>query len=98
MTEENSPVPEQAFGATAQPEASAQKVTIDGTEYALDSLSENARNQIANLRVTDQEIGRLQQQLGIAKTARLAYANALKKELEQMEQAPVTPALNGGDL
>lgn len=62
-----------------------QKVTIDGTEYALDQLSENARNQVVNLRVTDQEISRLNQQLAIAQTARTAYANALKKELDDAE-------------
>lgn len=86
MTDETANVSGQPLGGTPQPETSAQKVSIDGTEYALDSLSENARNQIANLRVTDQEITRLQQQLGIVKTARLAYANALKKELEQLGQ------------
>lgn len=42
-----------------------QTVTIDGTEYNLTELSENARNQLHNLRVTDQEIARLQQQLAI---------------------------------
>lgn len=62
-----------------------QTVTIDGKEYALDSLSEDARNQVVNLRVTDQEISRLNQQLAIAQTARTAYANALKKELDATE-------------
>ncbi|MGM0534446.1 MAG: DUF6447 family protein [Pseudomonadota bacterium] len=62
-----------------------QTVTIDGKEYALDSLSEDARNQVVNLRVTDQEISRLNQQLAIAQTARTAYANALKKELDTAE-------------
>ncbi|MBT2787216.1 MULTISPECIES: DUF6447 family protein [unclassified Halomonas] len=56
-------------------------VTIDGHEYNLADLSENARNQLVNLRVTDQEIQRLNQQLAIAQTARTAYANALKQEL-----------------
>ena len=58
-----------------------QKVTIDGVEYAVDRLSEAARSQIVNLRVCEQEIVRLQQQLAIAQTARAAYANALKNEL-----------------
>ncbi|MDR5899555.1 DUF6447 family protein [Halomonas vilamensis] len=58
-----------------------QKVTIDGAEYNLSDLSENARNQVMNLRVTDQEISRLQQQLAITQTARKAYANALAEEL-----------------
>lgn len=59
----------------------AQTVTIDGNEYVVDELSESARNQVVNLRVTDQEIARLQQQLAIAQTARTAYANALQQEL-----------------
>lgn len=58
-----------------------QTLTIDGKEYGPDDLSDNARAQITNLRVTDQEIARLQQQLAIAQTARTAYANALKAEL-----------------
>lgn len=62
-----------------------QKVTIDGTEYELDKLSEQARNQVVNLRVTDQEITRLNQRLAIAQTARTAYANALKQELDDAE-------------
>lgn len=58
-------------------------ITIDGTEYSLTDLSENARNQVQNLRITDQEIQRLQQQLAIAQTARKTYADALKRELPQ---------------
>nr|WP_298059758.1 DUF6447 family protein [uncultured Halomonas sp.] len=60
-------------------------VTIDGREYNLADLSENARNQLLNLRVTDQEVQRLNQQLAIAQTARTAYANALKKELPEQK-------------
>lgn len=62
-----------------------QTATIDGKEYAMDQLSEEARNQVLNLRVTDQEIARLNQQLAIAQTARVAYANALKRELDGVE-------------
>ena len=58
-----------------------QTITIDGKEYALDSLSEAAKAQLTNLRVVDQEISRLQQQQAIAQTARNAYANALKEQL-----------------
>ncbi|MGO2147550.1 DUF6447 family protein [Halomonas sp.] len=61
----------------------AQTVTIDGNEYNVADLSENARNQVINLRVTDQEIQRLNHQLAIAQTARTAYANALKTELPE---------------
>lgn len=62
-----------------------QTLTIDGTEYNLAELSENARNQVLNLRVTDQEIARLQQQLAIYQTARTAYARALSEELPTEE-------------
>jgi len=61
--------------------APAQTLTIDGVEYNAADLSDNAKNQIMNLRVTDQEIASLQQKLAIAQTARVAYANALKAEL-----------------
>lgn len=63
-----------------------QTITIDGKEYALDSLSESAKAQLTNLRVVDQEISRLQQQQAIAQTARNAYANALKAELPSGNQ------------
>ncbi|WP_226930689.1 DUF6447 family protein [Halomonas sp. 3F2F] len=49
-------------------------LTIDGTEYNIADLSENARNQVLNLRATDEQIQRLNQQLAIAQTARTAYA------------------------
>jgi len=61
--------------------ANEQTIKIDGQDYNLADLSESARNQLVNLRVTDQEIARLQQQMAIAQTARVAYANALKTEL-----------------
>jgi len=40
-------------------ESKKSTITIDGKAYALDDLSANARSQIVNLRVTDQEIARL---------------------------------------
>ncbi|MGO1344020.1 DUF6447 family protein [Chromohalobacter japonicus] len=60
-----------------------QTVSIDGTEYNLADLSDSAKAQVTNLRVTDQEIARLQQQLAIYQTARKAYASALQQELPQ---------------
>lgn len=62
-------------------EEQTQTVTIDGTDYDFDKLSEKARTQLMNVRVTDQEISRLQQQLAIYQTARKAYAQALASEL-----------------
>ncbi|WP_404342572.1 DUF6447 family protein [Vreelandella venusta] len=62
-----------------------QTITIDGVEYNVANLSENARNQVVNLRVTDAEIEKLQQQLAIFQTARTAYAKALSEELPKKE-------------
>jgi hypothetical protein len=62
-----------------------QTVTIDGNEYNLADLSDNARHQVMNLRVIDQEIARLKQQLVIYQTARTAYSRALAAELPKAE-------------
>ena len=59
----------------------AQGITIDGVEYDLDSLSDNARAQVVNLRATDQELARAQALVAMLQTARTTYANALKAEL-----------------
>jgi hypothetical protein len=58
-------------------------VTIDGKQYDTASLSENARAQLVNLRVTDAEIERLKAQMAIFQTARMSYAKALKDELDK---------------
>ncbi len=63
------------------PKAKEQTITINDVAYKESELSENAKNQVLNLRVTDQEISRLNQQLAIAQTARAAYARALAEEL-----------------
>lgn len=60
-----------------------QTVSIDGIEYNLADLSEEATQQLANLRVADQEIERLNTQLAIAQTARNAYARALAEQLPE---------------
>ncbi len=54
---------------------------FDGKQYPIDSLSDLAKAQINNIRATEQEIARLQVQLGIAQTARSAYLQVLKAQL-----------------
>ena len=65
----------------------ANSVTIDGKEYAPADLSKEARQQLANLNAVDAEIRHLQQQLAIAQTARMVYANALKAALPKAMQS-----------
>lgn len=61
----------------------AQSVTIDDKECEVEALTDSAKTQLENIKVTDLEIGRLQQQLGIAKAARQAFVGALKAELPE---------------
>lgn len=54
---------------------------FDGKQYIFSSLSDQAKMQIGNIRTTEQEIARLQVQLGIAQAARSAFLQALKAQL-----------------
>jgi len=57
--------------------------TIDDKAYNIADLSEGAKGQIVNLRVVDQEIANLQQELVIMQTARNAYGSALNTEITE---------------
>ena len=56
-------------------------VTIDNKEYELDSLSDQAREQLAFIRFCDEKISQLQRDVSIAQTARNTYAAALSESL-----------------
>ncbi|MDR5900474.1 DUF6447 family protein [Halomonas vilamensis] len=63
-------------------------MTIDGIRYRRRDLSPMAREQLVNLRMTDAEIARLQNELSIVQTARVAYLQALREALEDARQSP----------
>lgn len=56
-------------------------IKIDGKDYSVDALSQEAKTQVLNIRVAEREIKQLQAKLAIAQTARNAYAQALKAAL-----------------
>ena len=58
------------------------QITIDGKDYDLDNLNEDAKANLASLQFTQSEVQRTQAQLAILKTAEAAYAKALNKELK----------------
>lgn len=60
-----------------------QTITIDGTSYALESLSQTARDTIASLQFVEEQIQQKQNEWAIADTARVAYINALKRETKR---------------
>ena len=61
-------------------------LTIDGTEYDTEQLSEAAKSQVTNIQLVDQKIVQLQQELAIVQTARNAYVQALQAELPSGNQ------------
>lgn len=56
------------------------KIAIDGKEYSVGDLPEQARAQIANIQFCDARIQQLQNEWAVADTARLGYSAALKRE------------------
>ena len=60
-------------------------ITIDGKEYAQDELSDNAKEQLASMKIADERIAQIQRELAIAQTARNAYARALADEISKTE-------------
>lgn len=56
-------------------------ITIDGKSYEFDSLSSDAKSQLASIQFVDAELARLQGQAAALQTARNAYAKALNAAL-----------------
>jgi len=56
-------------------------ITIYNKHYDLDTLSDEAKAQLASLQFCDQELARLQAQAAAIQTARMAYAKALNEAL-----------------
>jgi uncharacterized small protein (DUF1192 family) len=59
-----------------------QTVSVDGVDYAMGSLSKNAKAQLISLQAVDRRIAAVQEELAILQTARIAYSNAVKQELQ----------------
>ena len=64
------------------PVITSQTISIDGVDYAIDSLSENTKAQLISLQAVDRRIATAQEELAILQTARIAYGNAVKQELQ----------------
>ena len=58
-------------------------ITIDGTEYDVETLSDESKAQLGSLQYVDSELARLQAQTAALQTARNAYGRALKETLEE---------------
>lgn len=56
-------------------------IKIDDKEYDLDTLSQEAKDQLASLQFVDNELVRLNAQVAVYSTARNGYSAALKELL-----------------
>jgi len=63
------------------------KITVDNIEYNTEDLSANGKAQVASLQFVETQIGKLKAELAVYQTAKVAYTNALKAELEKLESA-----------
>ena len=61
-----------------------KKISIDGTEYVLDDLSDNAKAQLLNIQFVDAQIQQLNNEWAVSDTARIGYTRALKAELQMV--------------
>ena len=57
------------------------QITIDNKQYELESLSDDAKAQLASIQFVDSELARLQAKAAALQTARIAYAKALNEQL-----------------
>jgi hypothetical protein len=69
----------------AAAQGAAPMVRIDGKDYSMENLSEDARAQVVSLRFVEAEIARLNASLAMANTARNAYLRALKDAMDAAE-------------
>ena len=61
------------------------KITIDEIEYNTEDLTDNGKAQLASLQFLEVQMNKLQGEIAVYQTAKAAYVNALKAELEKQE-------------
>ena len=61
----------------------ANTITIDDKDYNLDDLSDECKAEIQSLQFCEGEIVRLNNELAVTGTARIAYQRAVAKLLEE---------------
>jgi hypothetical protein len=59
------------------------KITVDGIDYNTEDLTDNGKAQLASLQFLEQQMIKLKSEIAVYQTARNAYAQALKVELDK---------------
>ena len=65
------------------------KITVDEIEYNTEDLSDNGKAQLASLQFLETQLAKLQGEIAVYQTAKSAYVNALKIELEKIPSEQV---------
>ena len=60
------------------------KITVDGIEYNSEDLSDNGKAQLASLQFLETQLAKLQGEIAVYQTAKIAYISALKEELNKI--------------
>ena len=61
------------------------KITIDGIEYNTEDLTDNGKAQLASLQFLEVQMKKLQSEIAVYQTARIAYLQALKNDIEKTD-------------
>ena len=61
----------------------AQTLTLNGKEYNIDDLSDEAKNIANNIVFADAKLNQLRNEAALIQTARNAYVQALTNEIEK---------------
>jgi hypothetical protein len=62
------------------------KITVDGIDYNTEDLTANGKAQLASLQFLEQQMIKLKSEIAVYQTARNAYAQALKAELDKISE------------
>ena len=60
------------------------KITIDGIDYNTEDLTDNGKAQLASLQFLEVQMKKLQAEIAVYQTARIAYMQALKNDIENV--------------
>jgi hypothetical protein len=61
------------------------KITVDGIEYNTEDLTDNGKAQLASLQFLEVQMNKLRNEIAVFQTAKAAYLQALKTELEPLK-------------
>ena len=59
------------------------KITIDNIEYNTEDMSDNAKAQLASLQFLEVQMKKIKSEIAVYETAKSAYIQSLKAELEK---------------